>query len=165
MNQKEPQSDGQIRDYVSCILKSSVGRHSGKLLLYADGLAMCKKKGVTAMIRDLNGRHSTSTVIRSLKRGHTELYTAKEERIERDSIDKRKRYFFVLDDTPVRRYGRSIHGAGYNHDDSTGGIIWGNCLVTFQLAVKKGRWTTISDSTSARDTQGSTGCPSGGRPS
>jgi hypothetical protein len=69
MKTKQARFGGRIRDYVSCILKSSVGRDSDKFLLYADGLATMKKKGITAMIRALNARFHTSTVSRTLKKG------------------------------------------------------------------------------------------------
>jgi hypothetical protein len=157
MKEKELQPGGQIRNYLSCILKSSCGRGWDKLLLYADGLATGKKKGVSAMIRDLNARYSTSTVLRSLKDGISKLYEAKEERIARDRIDRRMRHLLILDDTPVKRYGRAIYGSGYHHDDSTGGLVWGNCLVTIQLRTKRGRWTLTSSSTCPRSTLQSMG--------
>jgi hypothetical protein len=53
-------------------------------------------------------------------------------------IDKRRRYFLILDDTAARRYGEKVYGSGYNHSGSHGKIIWSNCLVTFQLREKKG---------------------------
>ena len=87
---------------------------SDKLLLYADGLATMRKKGITAMIRALNARFHTSTVSRTLKREQTRLDWFKQQHIMRDAkIDKRKRYFFILDDTTLRRYGRDVYGSGY----------------------------------------------------
>lgn len=139
MNRNKTQSGGLIRDYVSCILKSSVGKHFDKLLLYADGLATMKKKGITAMIRALNARYHISTISRMLKREQNKLDTFKEQQIMRDvKIDKRKRYFCIIDDTAARRYGKDVYGSGYNHSNSDGGRIWSNCLVTFQLREKKG---------------------------
>lgn len=98
-----------------------------------------KRKGIKATIRDLNGKFHTSTMVRTLKRAQIKLDSAKEERIQRDiKFDKRKNYFFILDDTPLRRYGREIFASGYNYDGCVDGPIWSNCLVTFLLAEKKG---------------------------
>ena len=139
MREKQAQSGGRIRNYISCILKTFAGKHSDRLLLYADGLATMKKKGVTAMLRALNAKYHTSTILRALKREQNKLSSFKRRHILRDNkLDKRRRYFFILDDTAVRRYGRSVYGSGYNYDGSLGKIIWSNCLVTFQLREKKG---------------------------
>jgi hypothetical protein len=139
MNEKQSQPGGLVRDYISCILKSSVGKHFDKLLLYADGLATMKKKGITAMIRALNAKYHTATVSRTLKREQNKLDTFKQGHIMRNGkIDKRKRYFFIIDDTAARRYGKNVYGSDYNHSGSHGKIIWSNCLVTFQLREKKG---------------------------
>ncbi|WP_456475316.1 hypothetical protein [Candidatus Pyrohabitans sp.] len=54
MSIKESQFSVRIRNYLSFILKTFAGLHSAKLLLYADGLAIMKKNGVTAMLRALN---------------------------------------------------------------------------------------------------------------
>ncbi len=140
MKAKEVQSGGRIRDYILCILNSSVGKHSDKLLLYADGLVTMKKKGVTAMIRALNAGYHTSTISRTLKGEQNKLNNFKIQYIMRDgAIDKRERHFFIIDDTPVGRYGRDIYASGYNYSSSVGSTIWSNCLVTFQLRGKKGR--------------------------
>ncbi|MEE8432521.1 MAG: hypothetical protein V3S16_14835 [Candidatus Desulfatibia sp.] len=140
MKAKEVQSGGLIRDNISCILKSSVSEHSDKLLLYADGLTTMKKKGIKAMIRALNARYHTSTISRTLKGEQNKLNNFKIQHIMRDgTLDKRERHFFIIDDTPVRRYGRDIYASGYNHSSSVGSTIWSNCLVTFQLRGKKGR--------------------------
>jgi DDE superfamily endonuclease len=140
MKEKQPQSSGLIRDYISCIFKTSVGKHSDKLLLYADGLVTMKKKGIKGMIRALNARHHTSNISRTLKRDRIKLDTFKQRHILRDGkIDKRKSYFLIIDDTAVRRYGKDIYGSGYNYSGSDDTTIWSNCLVTFQLREKKGR--------------------------
>ncbi len=139
MKRKNTQFSGRIRDYVSDVLKASVGSDSDKLLLYADGLVTMKRKGVKAMIRDLNGGFHTSTISRTLIKAQPMLESFKRDRNERDiKFDKRKSYSMILDDTAVRRYGRNIYGCGYNYDSSVGGTIWSNCLVTFVLTEKKG---------------------------
>jgi len=139
MKRKEPKTGGRIRDYLSCILKTFAGAHSGKLLLYADGLATMKKKGVTAMLHSLNAGYHTSSILRTLKREQIKLNTLKRQRImQNGKFDKRRRYFLIIDDTAVRRYGRSVYGSGYNHSGNAGKVIWSNCLVTFQLREKKG---------------------------
>lgn len=145
MNAKQTQSGGRLRDFVSCILKSSVGRDSEALLLYADGLATMRKKGITAMIRGLKAPFHTSTISRTLKRGQIRLISSKQWRIMRDDkIDRRRRFFFIFDDTTVRRYGKNVYGSGVNHDSCSDSRVWSNCLVTFQLRSKKGRWITIT---------------------
>jgi hypothetical protein len=75
-----------------------------------------KKKGIKAMIRALNARHHTSNISRTLKRERINLNTFKQQHILRNNkIDKRKRYFLIIDDTAVRRYGKDIYGSGYNY--------------------------------------------------
>ena len=97
-----------------------------------------KKKGVTAMLHSLNAGYHTSSILRTLKREQIKLNTLKRQRImQNGKFDKRRRYFLIIDDTAVRRYGRSVYGSGYNHSGNAGKVIWSNCLVTFQLREKR----------------------------
>jgi len=92
------------------------------------------------MIRALNARYHTSTISRTLKKEQNRLNAFKQHHIKRNlKFDKRERYFFIIDDTTVMKYGRNVYGSDYNYSNTVGGKIWSNCLVTFQIKGKKGR--------------------------
>jgi hypothetical protein len=63
------------------------------------------------------------------------------------AIDQQKRVLVAIDDTPTKRYGPKVEGAGVHHDPTpgpTGGAFcYGHVWVTLAVVVRHGCWGTI----------------------
>jgi hypothetical protein len=59
-----------------------------------------------------------------------------------------ERLLFALDDTPTRRYGPQVEGAGLHHDPSSNPahppFLYGHIWVTLACLARHGRWGTIA---------------------
>jgi hypothetical protein len=63
------------------------------------------------------------------------------------TLDRGERLLFALDDTPTRRYGPKVQGAGVHHDPAPGPtgakFLYGHLWVTLAWVVRHPRWGTL----------------------
>lgn len=68
-------------------------------------------------------------------------------RIALEVIEPGDRLLFALDDTPTKRYGRFVEGAGIHHNPTPGPaeqkFLYGHVWVTLSWVVRHGVWGTI----------------------
>src|SRR6185436_14576104 len=64
-----------------------------------------------------------------------------------DAICPGDRLVFAIDDTPTKRYGRHVEGAGIHHNPTPGPagqkFVYGHVWVTLALVVRHTLWGTI----------------------
>lgn len=65
----------------------------------------------------------------------------------RQAVRKEPRVLLAIDDSPTKRYGPQIEGAGFHHDPTPGRahhrFCYGHVWVTLAVVLRHGRWGTI----------------------
>ncbi|MBP5623189.1 MAG: transposase [Thermoguttaceae bacterium] len=63
-------------------------------------------------------------------------------------LDKRGRFELMVDDTPIKRYGKHVQGAGFHHDPTdkvnSNSYYYGHSMVAVSVVYNHPKWGTIT---------------------
>ncbi|KKL63912.1 hypothetical protein LCGC14_2170360 [marine sediment metagenome] len=122
-----------IREFIQQSLKTfpwSYGSQNINMAALCDHLIAGRRKSIQSLERTGIDNISARKIRYSLLRSRPYLQILKKDLSKRFSnIDGRERVVVSLDDTSMRRYGKEVHGAAYQHNHVGGGTQFENIIV------------------------------------